>query len=132
MQFPTTISSLFILLSIANAIPTVEKRQGKSPLKNQSILSLIVPNELQSSGGAIYATQTYYSGGGCTGTADGEATFGGVNLCQPIRSVLGSVVSVTADSVTDSPAGCVGKSSPSVSSPISYIGRMGEVGLVCR
>ncbi|KAH8763844.1 hypothetical protein BGZ57DRAFT_1007408 [Hyaloscypha finlandica] len=85
MQFPTTISSLFILLSIATAAPTEEKRQG----------------------GAIYATQTYYSGGGCTGTADGEATFAGVNLCQPIRSVLSSVISVTANSVTDVFADCV-------------------------
>jgi hypothetical protein len=32
-----------------------------------------------------------------------------VNICQPIRSVLGSVVSVEATSVTTDPAGCVSK-----------------------
>jgi hypothetical protein len=31
MKFPTIIASLFILLSMANAAPTEEKRQGKSP-----------------------------------------------------------------------------------------------------
>jgi hypothetical protein len=61
--------------------------------------------------------QTYFSDGGCTGTADTEATFGGVNLCQPIRSVLDSVVSVTADTVTDDPAGCVGMQSYSFPHP---------------
>ncbi|TAQ83247.1 hypothetical protein B7494_g8427 [Chlorociboria aeruginascens] len=84
MQFPITLFSLFVLLSTATAAPTEEKRQG----------------------GFIFATQTYYSGAGCTGTADGEATFGGVNLCQPISSVLNNVISITADSVTNSPAGC--------------------------
>ncbi|KAE9365449.1 hypothetical protein N431DRAFT_549654 [Stipitochalara longipes BDJ] len=85
MHFPTTISSLFVLLSVATAAPTEEKRQG----------------------GFIFATQTYFSGGGCTGTADGEATFGAANLCQPIATVLDTVTSVTANSVTDDPAGCV-------------------------
>ncbi|KAN0089493.1 hypothetical protein V8E51_019753 [Hyaloscypha variabilis] len=85
MHFSTTISSLFVLLSVATAAPTEEKRQG----------------------GFIFATQTYYSGGGCTGTPDTEATFGSANVCQPIATVLGTVTSVTADSVTDDPAGCV-------------------------
>jgi hypothetical protein len=58
-------------------------------------------------GGFIYATQVYYSEPGCTGTADGEATFGGENLCQPLLTVLGGVHSVKTGSVTD--AGCEGK-----------------------
>jgi len=60
-------------------------------------------------GGVFYATQTYYSASGCTGTADGEATFNTINLCQPLSTILGSVVSVTTNSVTQDPAGCVGK-----------------------
>lgn len=59
------------------------------------------------SGSPIYSTQTFYFGGDCTGTADGEATFGAANLCQPLRTVLGTVTSVDVISVE---AGCTGKS----------------------
>ncbi|TVY33339.1 hypothetical protein LSUB1_G007097 [Lachnellula subtilissima] len=58
-------------------------------------------------GGVFYATQTYYSASGCTGTADGEATFNTINLCQPLSTILGSVESVTTNSITQDPAGCV-------------------------
>ncbi|PMD15103.1 hypothetical protein NA56DRAFT_710330 [Hyaloscypha hepaticicola] len=87
MRSPTTstLTTLFLLLSLTTAAPSSSKRQGST----------------------IYAIQTYYTSGGCTGTPDTEATFGGVNLCQPIRSVLDSVVSITADSVMEEIAGCV-------------------------
>ncbi len=39
MHFSTTISSLFVLLSVATAAPTEEKRQGKSDQKLNQILS---------------------------------------------------------------------------------------------
>jgi hypothetical protein len=58
-------------------------------------------------GGQFYAVQSYYSGDGCTGTEDGEATFNTPNLCQPIRSVLPVVKTVKLISVD---AGCTGKS----------------------
>ncbi|KUJ24353.1 uncharacterized protein LY89DRAFT_679509 [Mollisia scopiformis] len=82
MQFSTAITSLFALLTVATAAPAEEKRQGE-----------------------FFAVQTYYSAGGCTGTADSEATFNEENLCQPIATVLSTVESVSLISVTD--AGCV-------------------------
>jgi hypothetical protein len=104
MQFSTAIS-LFTLLAVATAAPTDNKRQSGKLSTNLSPVPFLIWL-----GGEFFAVQTYYNGGGCTGTADSEATFNSENLCQPLSTVLGTVVSVSAISVTD--AGCVSKYSP--------------------
>jgi hypothetical protein len=109
MQFPTTLSSVFVLaiaVTSTSAAPQTVKRQGPS-------------------GDTIFALQTFFGARGCTGPGDLEPTFAGVNLCQPIRSIQPSVESIILGAVTPNFHNCEGKkSSPS---PSPYLGYKSEI-----
>jgi hypothetical protein len=97
MQVPKTLSSAFFLTLAVTTTSMAASQQAKRQ------------------GGDIFAVQTYFSGSGCTGTNDTEATFAGVNLCQPIRSILAGVASVSPISVTTRLPNCKGKKSNQLS-----------------